>query len=45
MSPASDLFSRWFSASKHGNLLSCEHGGPSVDLVYEMWITCRSLRR
>ena len=45
MSPASDLFSRWFSASKHGNLLSCEHGGPSVDLVYEMWITCRLPRR
>jgi hypothetical protein len=26
MSPASDLFSRWFSASKHGNLLGCDYG-------------------
>jgi hypothetical protein len=23
MSPAGDLFFRWFSASKHGNLLGC----------------------
>src|SRR5712664_2228380 len=27
MSSASDLFSRWFSASKHGNLLGCQYGG------------------
>src|SRR5258708_6281008 len=31
MSPASDLFSRWFSASKHGNLLGCQYeaGAPA----------------
>ncbi len=40
MSPASDLFSRWFSASKHGNLLGCQYGpGPPPTSVYEMWIT------
>jgi hypothetical protein len=33
MSPVSDLFSRWFSASKHGNLLGCQYGaGASTDL-------------
>jgi hypothetical protein len=33
MSPASDLFSRWFSASKHGNLLGCQYGaGAPTDL-------------
>src|SRR6266581_1450108 len=32
MSSANDLFSRWFSASKHGNLLRCQHGGRSADL-------------
>jgi hypothetical protein len=31
MSQASDLFSRWFSASKHGNLLGCLRGR-STDL-------------
>jgi hypothetical protein len=31
MSPASDLFSRWFSTSKHGNLLGCQYeaGAPA----------------
>lgn len=32
MSSASDLFSRWFSASKHINLLGCHYGGRSADL-------------
>jgi hypothetical protein len=33
MSPASDLFSRWFSPSKHGNLLGCQYGaGAPTDL-------------
>jgi hypothetical protein len=33
MSPASDLFSRWFSASKHGNLLGCQYGaGAATEL-------------
>src|SRR6266849_3560922 len=45
MSPASDLFSRWFSASKHGNLLGCQYGAGGPTSVYEMWITCRLLRR
>src|SRR2546429_4407297 len=31
MSPASDLFSRWFSESNHGNLLGCQDGGRSAD--------------
>ena len=47
MSPASDLFSRWFSASKHGNLLGCQYeaGAPDRPPYYEKWITCRLLRR
>jgi hypothetical protein len=47
MSPASDLFSRWFSASKHGNLLGCQYeaGAPNRPPYYEKWITCRLLRR
>jgi len=33
MSPARDLFSRWFSPSKHGTLLGCEYGaGAPTDL-------------
>src|SRR5882762_7598220 len=33
MSPASDRFSRWFSASKHDNLLGCHDGvGAPTDL-------------
>ena len=32
MSSASDLFSRWFSASKHGNLPGGEYGGRTVNL-------------
>jgi hypothetical protein len=33
MSPASDFFSRWFSASKHGSLLGYQYGaGASTDL-------------
>src|SRR5713226_6380423 len=28
MSSASDLFSRWFFASKHGNILGCVNTGP-----------------
>jgi hypothetical protein len=33
MSPASDLFSRWFSESNHGNLLGCQYGaGAPTDL-------------
>src|SRR5260370_29681590 len=33
MSPASDLFSRWFSESNHCNLLGCQDGaGAPTDL-------------
>jgi hypothetical protein len=32
MGEASDLFSRWFSASKHGNLLGCQCEGRTLDL-------------
>ena len=33
MSPASDLFSRWFSESNHCNLLGCQNGaGAPTDL-------------
>jgi hypothetical protein len=33
MSPASDLFSRWFSESNHCNLLGCQDGaGALADL-------------
>src|SRR5438445_12585051 len=48
MSPASDLFSRWFSESNHCNLLVLLSGrGPELlpTSVYETWITCRSWRR
>jgi hypothetical protein len=31
MSPASDLFSRWFFESNHGNLLGCLGQGQSLD--------------
>src|SRR6266436_9993655 len=35
MSPASDLFSRWFSESNHCNLLGCQDGaGAPTDLPY-----------
>jgi hypothetical protein len=39
MSSTSDLFFRWFSTSKHGNLLSCRYkAGASTDLhIIEMW--------
>jgi hypothetical protein len=36
MRKASDLFSRWFSASKHGNLLGCLGVGRPTS-TYEMW--------
>ena len=32
MSPASDLFSRWFSKSNHCNLLGCQDAGAPTDL-------------
>src|SRR2546421_720450 len=45
MSPASDLFSRWFSKSNHCNLLGCQDwAGAPTDLRI-MSITCRSRRR
>ncbi len=31
MSPASDLFSRWFSESNHCNLLGCQDGAGGAD--------------
>ena len=45
MSSVSDLFSRWFFASDHGNLLGCQYGGRAPPPARDMWITCRLLRR
>ena len=45
MSPASDLFFRWFSVSKHGNLLVCLQGPEHRPPHMRYGITCRLLRR